>query len=92
MALGYDCGKKVSDGDNGDMFIPYNVTNFHPGQTSKVCPTGVQYPTMWDEGAGGPPYMPGTGMDGSNFDYEMVDQLQVPNNIPTGKYFLSWRW
>ena len=39
-----------------------------------------------------PPYFPNSGMDGSNFDYEMVDQLQVPSNIETGKYYLSWRW
>jgi hypothetical protein len=100
--VGYDCG--VKDGateaalvakvgaDNNDMFVPYNKTNFHPGQTSMVCPTGVQYATKWDDGAGGPPYFPGSGMDGSNFDYEMVDQLQVPSNIQTGKYYLSWRW
>ena len=78
--------------DAKTMFTPYNKTNFHPGQTSSVCPTGVQYPSMWDDGLGGPPYEPGTGMQQSTYRYEMIDELKVPTNIPAGEYVLSWRW
>lgn len=78
--------------DYSTMFDPYNKTNFHPGQTSTVCPTGVQYPSMWDDGLGGPPYDPGTGMAQSVYRYQMIDQLRVPTNIDAGEYVLSWRW
>jgi hypothetical protein len=99
--LGYDCSNKgatagsklaaASGQDGPGMFKPYNVTNFHPGQTSTKCPTGVQYPTKWDDGAGAVPYWPGqTG--GSNFEYSMIDQVRVPASIMAGEYILSWRW
>ena len=66
--------------DAKTMFIPYNKTNFRPGQTSKACPTGLQYPSQWDGGEGGPPYMPGQDpatMDGLWNNYEMVDTVRV---------------
>ena len=79
-------------GDTKDMFAAYNVTHFHPGQTSTVCPTGVQFPTAVDDALGAAPYMPGGKMRGSAFDYMIVDKLKVPLDLPTGDYHLSWRW
>ena len=75
-----------------DMFEAYSETHFRPGQTSKVCPTGVQFPTPVDDVLGAPPYMPGKKTQGSAFDYQMVDQLMVPTHIEPGEYILSWRW
>jgi len=90
--LGYGCyDKQVESNKDQDMFEAYNKTNFHPGQTSAACPTGVQYPTMWDGGEGAPPYMPKGGYV-DYYQYEMVDQLKVPTGLPTGDYVLSWRW
>ena len=66
--------------------------NFHPGQSSTICPTGVQFPTPVDDVLGAPPYMPGKKTQGSAFDYQMVDQLMVPTHIEPGEYILSWRW
>lgn len=31
-------------------------------------------------------------MEGTAFDYMLVDQLRVPAHLPEGKYVLSWRW
>ena len=31
-------------------------------------------------------------MQGSAFDYMMVDRLKVPKDISAGEYVLSWRW
>jgi hypothetical protein len=82
--VGLDCGSKSQP----DLFTPYKSTHFRPGQTNKLCPTGVQFPTLWDGGAG-------AGLaDGSRFGtfaFTMVDRLQVPN-VPAGHYSLSWRW
>jgi len=77
---------------NYDMFTPYSKTHFHPGQTSTVCPTGVQFETSVDDVLGATPYMPGGKMSGSAFDYMMVDKLKVPESLAKGEYILSWRW
>jgi hypothetical protein len=71
------------------MFNAYNATHFHEGQTSKICPSGLQYESLWDEGVGaaGDP----SGSFG-RFNYYFVDQLQVPAAIDAGEYTLSWRW
>ena len=97
--LGYDCfGKEMveelspSARGNYDMFTPYSKTHFHPGQTSTVCPTGVQFETSVDDVLGATPYMPGGKMSGSAFDYMMVDKLKVPESLAKGEYILSWRW
>jgi len=93
--LGYDCfnwESMESNADNKDMFKAYNTTNFRPGQSSSVCPTGVQFPTAVDDALGAPPYMPGGKSKGSNFDFMMVDKLRVPEKLPAGEYILSWRW
>ena len=29
---------------------------------------------------------------GTAFDYQLVDKLRVPTDIPPGEYILSWRW
>ena len=52
---------------------------FHEGQTSDVCPTGVQYESSWNEGIDAGPF-------------KMVDRLKVPELIESGEYMLSWRW
>jgi len=93
--LGFDCYDFADDAmsSNGDkdMFRAYNRTHFRPGQTSKVCPTGVQFEMAVDEAAGAPPYSPGK-MSASAFDYQMVDKLTVPTDLAPGAYVLSWRW
>lgn len=97
--LGYDCydfGANGGEGKKGyDMFQAYNKSNFHPGQSSSVCPTGVQFPSLVDDVLGAPPYMPDGGKghtSGTAFDYQLVDKLRVPTDIPPGEYILSWRW
>lgn len=99
--LGYDCFPPkdlVEEDEEGkplgswDMLMAYNESHFHPGQTSKVCPTGVQFPSAADEALGAAPYMPGGKMAASAFDYQMVDQLKVPAQLEAGEYILSWRW
>jgi len=64
---------------------PYPTTNLRPGQTSSNCPTGFQFPTLWDDGAGPSYSRLGT------FPFTMVDKLRVPN-VPAGEYSVSWRW
>jgi len=64
----------------------YPHTHFRPGQTSEICPTGVQYPTLWDQGAGA------TAGDFGEFQFTMVDKLQIPAGLPAGDYSVSWRW
>ena len=51
-----------------------------------------QFPTAVDDVLGAPPYTPGGKMEGTAFDYMLVDQLRVPAHLPEGKYVLSWRW
>jgi len=70
-----------------DMLAAYQTTNFRPGQTSDLCPTGVQFPTYWDEGASAAGGKGGFG----RFQFTMVDKLKVPE-LPAGEYSLSWRW
>jgi hypothetical protein len=102
--LGYGCfgwntvsafkkvnAKAGSEGSSG-MMTPYSETNFRPGQTSSICPTGVQFPTAVDDVLGATPYMPGGKMSGSQINYQMVDKVKVPTDIPKGQYILSWRW
>lgn len=69
-----------------DYSIPYAHTHFRPGQTSKLCPTGVQFPTLWDGGAGSG-YLAQFG----DFEFTMMDKLKVPD-VPPGDYSVSWRW
>jgi len=91
--VGYDCYDESADeADGKDLLVAYNKTNFHPGQTSEKCPTGVQFPSLADEILGAAPYMPSEKMKGSNYDYMMVDKLKIPDELPTGAYILSWRW
>jgi len=70
------------------MFVPYKHSNFRPGQSSDLCPTGVQFPTLWDEGASAG--IVGKGGFGT-FMFTMVDRLKVPD-VPAGEYSVSWRW
>ena len=81
------------------MFKAYKNTHFRPGQTNKLCPTGVQFPTLFDGGAGAGyksngGSVPAGGHGGvgfGNFDFTMVDKLKVPD-VPPGEYSVSWRW
>ena len=63
--------------------------NFQPGQSSTICPTGVQFATAVDDVLGATPYMPGGKMAGSAFEYMMVDRLKVPQHLEPGDYVLS---
>jgi len=81
--IGIGCGNGARA-----MFQNYNLTHFHKGQTSNICPTGVQYETMWDEGMGAS----GEGADFGYFNYFFVDRLKVPADLAAGEYTLSWRW
>ena len=63
--------------------VPYSKTYFRPGQKSDLCPTGLMFPSPFDEGEGG-------GVGGS-FQFTMTDKLRVPNLEP-GDYSLSFRW
>ena len=72
----------------GSMYTTYPKTHFHPGQTSKLCPTGVQFETKFDEGVGAM----GSGGRFGTFDFQMVDKLQIPKDLEAGGYVLSWRW
>ena len=100
--LGYMCEaseekeeKEEMVGSNPDyktMFKAYNKTNFRPGQTSKICPTGVQFPMLWEEGCGGAPYMANEQNWQVVFNFEMIDQVKIPANLPAGEYMMSWRW
>lgn len=62
---------------------PYEETYLKPGQTAPECPTGLMFPSSWDEGYG-------QGEEGS-FMFSMIDRLKVPD-LPAGDYSLSWRW
>jgi hypothetical protein len=82
----------------GDYGIPYANTHFRKGQTNALCPTGVQFETLWDGGAGAgfgagatPPPGGHGGKGFGTFAFTMVDKLKVPN-VPAGEYALSWRW
>ena len=70
------------------MYTTYPKTHFNPGQTSSLCPTGVQFETKFDEGMGAM----GTGGRFGTFNYQMVDKLQIPTGLEAGGYVLSWRW
>jgi hypothetical protein len=96
------CGKGPSPSPGpkrNTMFKAYKNTHFRPGQTNKLCPTGVQFPTLFDGGAGAGyksngGSVPAGGHGGvgfGNFDFTMVDKLQVPD-VPPGEYSVSWRW
>lgn len=82
---------------NNDFTTPYPTTHLRPGQQSKLCPTGVQFETLWDGGAGAGfkgDNTPGAGNGGKGFgrfEFTMVDRLQVPV-VPPGEYSVSWRW
>lgn len=97
-----NCGKGPSPSPGpkrNTMFKAYKNTHFRPGQTNKLCPTGVQFPTLFDGGAGAGyksngGSVPAGGHGGvgfGNFDFTMVDKLKVPD-VPPGEYSVSWRW
>jgi len=85
----YSSSPAPSPTPSDKYFSPYSKTHFHPGQTSTICPTGVQYETMWDDGMGAAGEQ--SGVFGT-FMFEMVDKLKVPDNLAAGEYVLSWRW
>ena len=65
---------------------PYPTTYLAPGQHVAECPTGLMFPSAWNEGAGAGE-TPHSGM----FRFELADLLRVPS-VPAGEYSLSWRW
>lgn len=86
------CGKAPTP-SSSDMYTAYEV---QPGaaQRTPECPTGLQFPNLWDEGYG----------DGGNCLYPqgansphckpylwtMVDKVRVPTT--PGDYYISFRW
>merc|ERR1711871_1584329 len=70
-AGGMYCNCKSGPSPRDDYSIPYTTTHFHPGQTSKICPTGLQYESLWDEGVGAGNMGGGFG----RFMFTMVDRL-----------------
>jgi len=64
--------------------IPYNETYLKPNQKLEECTTGVQYPTLFDDGAG-------AGI-GGRFNWSIQDMVQIPADLEPGAYSLSWRW
>jgi hypothetical protein len=83
--IGQGCGKSSSD-----MYAPYSATHLRPGQTAERCPTGLQFPTKWDDGHGNGGY--GTKGALGSFPFTMVDKVKVPADMAAGEYVLSWRW
>lgn len=71
-------------------YAPYSETHLRPGQTAERCPTGVMFPTKWDDGHGSGSYGE-KGVEGS-FPFTFQDQVKVPADMSTGAYVLSWRW
>lgn len=63
---------------------PYPKSYLRPGQQAPDCPTGLHFPSSWDEGYGG-------GLAPHNFMWSMTDRLRVPD-LEAGEYSLSWRW
>jgi len=63
--------------------VPYPESYLAPGQVVAECPTGLMFPSGWNEGAG-------AGIGGT-FNFAMVDVVKVPD-LPAGEYSLSWRW
>jgi len=81
--------KCSKDNPRGCFSIPYErngqiVTYLKPGQKTEECPTGLMFPSSWNEGYG-------QGGDG-RFQFQMIDKLEVPEDLPAGNYQLSWRW
>lgn len=64
--------------------IPYSKSYLSPGQSTPRCPTGLMFPSLWDDGYG-------QGHEGE-FMFSMIDELLVPTNVEPGEYSLSWRW
>ena len=75
----------------GCYFLPYNKTYLAPGQDTPLCETGLMFPSLWDDGYGN-----GFGQEGyegyGSFMFSMTDKVQIPSDIETGEYSLSWRW
>lgn len=68
----------------GCFSLPYETSNFQPGQTSDICDTGFMFPSNWDDGVG-------AGI-GGQFMFTMTEKIQIPKDIEAGEYSLSWRW
>merc|ERR1711879_146109 len=81
--------KCSKDNPRGCFSLPYErngqiVSYLKPGQKTEECPTGLMFPSSWNEGYG-------QGGDG-RFQFQMIDKLEVPEDLPKGNYQLSWRW
>lgn len=76
------------DNPRACYFNAYPKSHLRPGQQTSRCPTGVQFPTSFDEG-----YGIGAALNDlpNGFEFTMVDKLQVPK-LAAGEYSLSWRW
>jgi len=82
-----DLGQSCYAG-KGDQNAPYSETHLRPGQTAERCPTGLMFPTKWDDGHGAGSY----GKSFGGFPFTMIDQVKVPEDMAAGEYVLSWRW
>jgi hypothetical protein len=77
-----------------DMFQPYEI---QPGAAQKTpeCPTGLQFPNLWDEGYGDGgnclyPIGPNSPTNCGQFQFSMNDMVRAPTK--PGDYIVSWRW
>ena len=78
-----DVGGHCSYNSTKDMFLAYKKTHFRPGQTNKLCPTGLHFESQCDECVAN---------GGNDKGYTMVDKVQIPHDIEAGDYVVSWRW
>lgn len=85
-----DLGQACSNypGKSSDQTKPYPETHLRPGQTAERCPTGLMFPTKWDDGHGSG----AVGKTFGGFPFTMQDQVKVPEDMAAGEYVLSWRW
>ena len=73
------------------VMINDEKTYLAPNQKNPLCETGLMFPSSWDDGYGngyGEKNYEGYG----SFMFSMTDKLQVPKDIESGEYSLSWRW
>ena len=76
-----DCS---DENPRGCFSVPYPKSYLAPGQEAPNCPTGLMFPSEWEDGYG-------QGNEG-DFMFSMVDKLKVPDSLVPGTYVLSWRW
>ena len=72
-------------------YSAYPEDHLQPGQDTSewACPTGLMFESLWDEGYGDGSH---GNVDYGYFPWELVDQVQIPEDLEEGEYVISWRW